>query len=299
MLKLKKCWLGAFLGAAALPAGACAADAPLPVVHPAMWVVKDADTTVYMFGTFHMLDGKRDWFNGAVKRAFDASSEVVLEAIIPENPAEMQPVILKYAVDPVGKTLSQKLNPDMKARLDKELGAIGLPAQAFDPLEPWFVSMTLTSLGAQKLGLKPEFGPEGILLKAAKAGGKSVGELEGVEKQLSIMDALPEATQIAAMGETLEEMPKLGQKFAPMLDAWSSGDTDRLVKLLDEGEETLPEFRKAMFTDRNAKWADWVSARMQKPGVVFMAVGAGHLTGEDSVQSFLARKGIKAERVKS
>ena len=297
MLKMKK-WLAGLIGAAMLPATACAADAPPINASPAMWVVKDADTTIYMFGTFHMLDGKREWFNDEVKAAFDRSSELMLEAIIPENPAEMQPLIVKYATDPAGRTLSQKLTPKMKAELDKELGTIGIPAQAFDPFEPWFVSMTLTSLGAQKLGLKPELGPEGILIKAAKAEGKSIGELEGVEKQLSIMDAIPEATQIAAMGETLSEMPKLGEKFAPMLNAWSSGDTDELVKLLDEGEDKLPEFRKVMFTDRNAKWADWVSKRMEKPGVVFMAVGAGHLAGDDSVQSFLAKKGIKAERVK-
>ena len=293
---MKKTILAALFATASLPAFA-QAPAALPDADPAMWVVKDQDTTIYMFGTFHMLDGKRDWFNDEVKTAFDASSELVLEAILPENPADMQPLVLKYAVDPNGKTLSQKLKPDMKAELDKQLSAVGIPAQAFDPLEPWFVSMTLTALGAQKLGLKPEFGPEGILVKAAKANGKTVGELEGVEKQLSILDGLPEATQIAAMNETLSEMSKLGEKFTPMLNAWSTGDTEGLVKLMEEGEDKLPEFRKVMFTDRNAKWADWVSQRMQKPGVVFMAVGAGHLTGKDSVQSFLAQKGLKAERV--
>jgi uncharacterized protein len=82
------------------------APAPLPDADPAMWVVKDKDTIVYLFGTFHGLDGKTDWFNEEVKTAFDASSEVYVEAIVPENPAEMQPLIIKYAVDPNGKTLS-------------------------------------------------------------------------------------------------------------------------------------------------------------------------------------------------
>ena len=60
-----------------------------------------------------------------------------------------------------------------------------------------------------------------------------------------------------------------------------------------------PELRKALFTDRNARWAEWIDVRLDKPGTVFTAVGAGHLGGKDSVQDFLAKKGIKAERVKS
>ena len=61
---------------AAAPAAATAA---LPDADPAIWVVKDPDTTIYLFGTFHALDGKSDWFNEEVKTAFDASSELVLE----------------------------------------------------------------------------------------------------------------------------------------------------------------------------------------------------------------------------
>jgi hypothetical protein len=299
MLKLRKSWIGALLGLAALPAAACAAKAPVPDANPALWVVKDKDTTVYLFGTFHLLDGKRDWFNDEVKRAFDASSELVLEAIIPENEADMQPLIRKYAVDPQGRTLSQKLSPEMKTRLDRELDAVGLPAAAVEPLEPWFVSMTLTTLGAQKLGLKPEFGPETILGRAARESGKSVSELEGVEKQLTFMDELPEATQIALMGESLEELKDLEKRVTPLVDAWASGDTQRLTVLTTAGEEKLPLFRKAMFTDRNARWADWIAGRMQRPGTVFLAVGAGHLAGKDSVQNFLAKKGLRAERVKN
>jgi hypothetical protein len=293
---LKKKFIAAVLAAVAFPAAAMA-EAPLPNVSPAMWVVKDADTTIYMFGTFHMLDGKSDWFNDEVKTAFDASSELVLEALLPENPAELQPLIMKYAVDPAGKTLSQKLTPDVKAKLDKELTAIGLPPQAVEPLEPWFVSMTLAQVGAQKLGLKPEFGPETILRTAAKAKGKSVGELETVEFQIATMDGVPESEQVLGVSQTIEKMSEIGKTFGPMLTAWSTGDTEGLAKIMNEGIDKMPAFRKALFVDRNAKWAKWIGQRLEKPGTVFVAVGAGHLAGADSVQDFLAKKGIKAAKV--
>jgi uncharacterized protein YbaP (TraB family) len=302
---MKKKFLLTAFAAIAIPASAfaqttkpaAAVAAALPAASPAMWVVKDEDTTIYMFGTFHLLDGKRDWFNGAVKSAFDASQEVVLEVKLPENPAELQPLIMKYAIDPQGRTLSSKLTPEVKAKLDKELSTLGVPLQALEPMEPWFISMTLVQVGAQKLGLKPEFGPETIITKAAKEKGKTVGELETVESQIALLDSLPEKAQVIAIGETLEQMEKMGETLTPMLNAWSSGDTDGLVKIMNKSMEKQPELKKVMLVDRNARWADWIGQRMKKPGTVFMAVGAGHLAGSDSVQDFLAKKGFKAAKV--
>src|SRR5687768_5519684 len=114
-----------------------AARAPLADADPALWVVRDDDTTIYLFGTFHMLDG-RPWFNDAVRTAFDASNEMMIEAIIPENPAELQPIIMRYAVDPQGRRLSQRLTPEQNAALTQALTSIGAPAAAFDIFEPWF-----------------------------------------------------------------------------------------------------------------------------------------------------------------
>src|SRR6476659_80940 len=88
----------AFLGGAARAAPAAA----LPDAEPAMWVVKDKDTTIYLFGTFHALDGKHAWFNDEVKQAFDASDDVVLEIITPDDPAQMLPSLKRFAFTPPG-----------------------------------------------------------------------------------------------------------------------------------------------------------------------------------------------------
>jgi uncharacterized protein YbaP (TraB family) len=48
---------------------------------------------------------------------------------------------------------------------------------------------------------------------------------------------------------------------------------------------------------RNAAWADWLTKRLDKPGTIFVAVGAGHLAGEDSVQTMLDAKGLRATRL--
>ncbi|MBA3676793.1 MAG: TraB/GumN family protein [Sphingosinicella sp.] len=295
---MKKLVLAAALATIAAPAMAQApAKVSLPDANPALWVVKDADTIIYLFGTFHMLDGKQDWFNDEVKTAFDKSDEVVLEALVPENQASMVPLIQKYAVDPTGKTLTSKLSAEMKPRYVKELAAAGLPAAAFDKFEPWFATMALGQLATAKLGLKPEHGPEAIFTSAAKAKGLPMSQLEGVEYQLNLFDTMPEAQQIAFLGETLDSMGEMEKTLVPMVKAWSSGDTASLVKILNEGIDDDPALYDLLFTKRNANWAEWIDNRLDRPGTVFVAVGAGHLAGKYSVQDLLGQRGIKSARV--
>src|SRR5688572_18713288 len=115
------------------PAPALAAPAAaLPDADPAIWVVKDPDTTIYLFGTFHALDGKSDWFNDEVKTAFEGAGELVLELPPMEDKAVLQPIIMKYALDTSGKPLSEKLSPEGKERFAKALAGIGAPPTAFD-----------------------------------------------------------------------------------------------------------------------------------------------------------------------
>jgi uncharacterized protein YbaP (TraB family) len=291
----------AFAPAAALAqtapaAPAAPAAAPLPDADPALWVVRDADTTIYLFGTFHMLDG-RPWFNDEIRTAFDASNELVIEAIIPDNPADLQPLIVRYAVDPQGRTLPQRLPADQYAALGRALTSLGLPAVALDPLEPWFASMTLGALATQRLGVRPENGPEAALRRAAAERNVPVHELEGVEWQLRLFDNLPEAQQLSQLKETVETLDEIDDELAPMLAAWSRGDVDGLVTIMNRSEGDDPALHRLLFTDRNTTWAGWIRERMTRPGTVFIAVGAGHLAGADSVQTVLARDGVRAERV--
>jgi uncharacterized protein YbaP (TraB family) len=286
-----------FLATAALFCSpALAKTEPLPDSDPALWVVKDADTTIYLFGTFHLLDGKRAWFNDEVKTAFDSSQELVLEAKLPEKLADLQPMVLKYALNPAGE-LSKKLSPETAAKLAKELSAVGAPATAFDKFDPWFAAMTVTALKFQAMGLKAEHGPETILSAAAKAGNKPVSELEGFEYQFKLFDSMPEEQQLAQLSQTLDMLPKSEALMTDMLTAWGTGDADRLATIINEGLASDPKLYNALMTSRNSNWAEWVGKRLDRPGTVFVAVGTGHLAGEDSVQALLAKRGIKSARV--
>jgi uncharacterized protein len=283
--------------AASAPAPAAA---PLPDADPALWVVRDADTTIYLFGTFHLLDG-RPWFNDEVKTAFDQSRELVVEVLLPEDPAQQQaaflPIVMRYAIDPQGRTISSRLTAAQNAELNRVLGQAGVPQGALDRFEPWFVSLTLTQLAAQQLQLNPQNGPEAVLRRAAAARNLPQAELETVESQIQLLDGIPEEDQLKGLREALDDISELPTKLAPMLEAWSRGDVERLAALLNEDLTDDRAMYDALFTNRNANWARWIGERMARPGTVFLAVGAGHLAGPGSVQDQLRTHGIEASRV--
>ncbi|HST37793.1 MAG TPA: TraB/GumN family protein [Allosphingosinicella sp.] len=282
------------------PAAPAAQTAPLPDADPGLWVVRDADTTIYLFGTFHLLDG-RTWFNDEVKTAFDASQELVVEVLLPEDPAEQQalmlPIVLRYAIDPQGRTISSRLTEAQNAALNRTLGGIGVPAGALDRFEPWFVSLTLTQAAAQQLHLNPQNGPETVLRRAATARHLPQAELETVESQIQVLDGVPEEDQLRGLREALDDVEEMPVKLAPMLEAWSRGDVERLATLMNEDVADDRALYDALFTNRNANWARWIRERMARPGTVFVAVGAGHLAGRSSVQDQLQTLGIQSARI--
>jgi len=283
-----------------LTAPACAQTAPATVVReaaPALWVVKDADTTIYMFGTIHVLKPGINWFDKGVKTAFDSSNQVVLEMVLPDA-ATMQAIVKEKGYAHDGVALSERLSGEKRAAYAKAMAGLGLPATAFDKLEPWFAAVNLELLPLQTRGYDVSNGPEQIITKAAAAGGKPVTGLETAEQQLGFFDGLSMPAQLAFLSATVDEMPTIDKQIETMVGQWASGDSDALAKTLNDDVAASPELEKALLIDRNKRWADWIDARMKQPGVVFMAVGAGHLSGKNSVLVMLKSHHLKVERVK-
>lgn len=280
--------------------GAAQTPAPDPklMADPALWVVKDKDTTIYLMGTVHVLKPGTVWLDGGVKKAYDASSEIVLELIQPE-PAVARAAIGKYANDPDGPPLSQKLSPELREKYQKVAADLGLPAPAFEKFEPWFVSTILSLTAIGKAGYNPENGVERQITEAAKRDAKKMGALENLEEQLGFFASLPEAAQLTLLKGTIEQMPETRTFFDAMVANWAKGDPDALARMLNEAMGQSPELLDVLLVKRNERWAKWIDDRMKQPGTIFIAVGAGHLAGKNSVQDYLKTRKLKAKRIPS
>ena len=264
---------------------------------PALWVVKDADTTIYLFGTVHVLKPGLSWFDEGIKAAFDKSDELVLEMLEPDT-ATMQGLVMKTALNPTGPTLTEKLPADKREAYTRALGDVGVPAAALDRFDPWFAAVTLSLAGLPKLGYDPASGAERTLGAAAKAANKQIVGLETAEQQFGYFDSLAEPLQIKFLVSTIDDYSKMGAELDKMVASWSAGDPEALGRVMNEALSDTPEIAKVLLADRNTRWAEWIGKRLEKPGKVFIAVGAGHLAGAESVQAKLAKHKLTARRVK-
>ena len=264
-----------------LVAAALAAAMPQPApapppTEPAMFVVQDADTTIYIFGTFHALDSNTHWYSDDIRKAFESSNELVLETLIPEGPGPVIP----------GKP------------------ALPIRAPSVVPSASFLATARMAINAGKSEGMQVDNGADMILRHIAEEEGKPVEGLETLEFQLNMFNSLPPPTpakvqpQARRGGPVAEEpMQSLSKSMTRMEAAWKQGDQSVFVNMLDQLDRAAPDTYRIMFTERNARWADWIAARLQKPGTVFIAVGAGHLAGRDSVLVRLAEKGIGSQRV--
>lgn len=274
-----------------------AAAAPAVDADPALWVVRDDDTTIYLFGTVHFLKPGLTWFDEAVKSAFDGSDELMLEMLMPDDPAAVKAVTDRMAIDPAGRTLASRMSKEAHDAYAASMVSVGLPPEAFETYEPWFVAVNLSVLPLLIKGYNPQLGPEMVLTAAAKAGGKPIGAFETVEEQYGFFDNLSDASQLAYLGTVVRDMDKVVPTLDTLVDQWVKGDPAALAATMNESMTETPELAKILLYDRNARWADRLKARMDKPGTVFVAVGAGHLAGDKSVQAYLTERGLTVQRV--
>lgn len=302
--------LGAALGlgmAAALvlnPAPAFARSAPAaPAAQdavgggPALWVVRDADSTLYLFGTVHVLRPTTLWRWVAIETAFESSDRLVLEISNPDDQAAMMPLIQQHGLSPE-RPLSSLLNAEERARLDAAAQTMGASGAALDPMRPWLAALTLSVAPLTKAGYDPQSGVELVLKARAAAAGKEVGGFETIDEQIRILAGFPEADQLAFLRSTLEDFETATTDLDRLVAAWAEGDVraiDRLgVQPMRRADRTVYD---ALLVNRNANWADQIETMLEGSGTVFIAVGAAHLAGGDSVQSMLGRRGVEVERI--
>ncbi len=281
---------------ASAPAPAVAQTQPAERAGPALWKVADEDTTIYLFGTVHALPKGTEWYGGPIESALSGADELITEipASAAQDPAAQQMVMSK-AMLPQGETLRDQLNDKDRASYEAALGTLGMPPAAFDAFEPWFAGMNLGVLPLMKDGYSAESGVEAMIEKLAPADAKRAG-LESLDDQINLFDGLPEDSQIAFMMVAADNIDQIAPLMKRMVAEWFEGDADGLAELMNQGltDQVLAD---ALLYDRNARWADWIDTRLDTPGTVFLAVGAGHLAGSRSVQDYLADRGLTVTRV--
>jgi uncharacterized protein YbaP (TraB family) len=290
--------LNADKGNAADPAEAAiaAAKASRGAGEPAVWTLKDEDTTIYIMGTVHLLRPELNWRSDAINQAFESADTIVFEADVssPEAGSAMMRFIADKATFKDGRRLTSLLNASQTKELNEALDSLNFPLDGIQTMKPWFASITLSMLQVQKDGFDPTSGVETVLEAEGKADGKRFAYLETIDEQLGLMAALPDDQQVEFLIATVESIDEGAEMLDLLVDEWVDGDVNGLAIMLANpdimGSE---EMYDALLRVRNERWAPKITDMLEEPGTRLIAVGAGHLAGEDSVITLLRNQGLE------
>jgi uncharacterized protein YbaP (TraB family) len=292
-------WVQRGLAALGIVAASGSTAAPqAQTARPALWQVADKDTTIYLFGTIHLLPDELQWRTPALDRAIAGSSNLVVETIIdPADPQKTQAVMLGLAQSPGLPPVAERLPAPKRAELAATMQRLGLPPGSLDRFETWAAALIILQLQLQQAGLESGNGVEFVLKRDFAAAGKPIGQLETNEEQFGFFDTLPESAQRLLLEGSIERPEELKTEFGGMLAAWTRGDVKAIASSFNREFAEAPALQDALLKRRNANWARWIEQRLAQPGKVLVAVGAGHLAGEESVQALLKERGLKVTRL--
>lgn len=295
MLKRLLVRIAASLGVATMVGAPAVATT---TARPAMWEVKDRDTTIYLFGTIHLLPKGYAWRTPRFDQAVQRSQSLVVETIVDEtNPASLAAEMAKLGMRPGLPPITERVAPAKRKLLETAIAKAGVPRVAFDRMETWAAAFMLLGTQFTDLGLSGGAGVEAGLRGSFKQAGKPVGQLESNREQLSFFDALPEHAQRQLLEGAVEAPADMRAEFNKMLAAWARGDVASIAKTFNQDLSGSPELVDALIRKRNANWSRWIRQRMGAPGSLMVAVGAGHLAGPDSVVAHLQRGGYRVRRI--
>lgn len=269
---------------------------------PALWKFGDADTTIYLFGTIHALPPGYQWQDARIEKAMAASDTLVIETLLDKDPQAIARLFPPPdpSLPPIVERVPEKSRPAFEAVLKKS----GLDPAMLSRMPTWQASFMLMGAMMKDLGIQREAGVEGSLMPAftpapdaTDAKPRKVEALETASEQLALFANLSEADQREMLASFADGKGDAKSDFAKLLTAWSSGNEAAIAQAFADDKDLTPHLREILLRKRNANWAEWLKTRLETPGTVFVAVGAGHLAGPLSVQQMLAADGIKVERV--
>lgn len=262
---------------------------------PALWKVAQGDTTIYLFGTIHALPADYQWRGPVLERAFASADTLVIETLIDKDPSAI--ARLFPPPNPHLPPIVQRVPEKSRAPLAAMIAKAGLSAAQLDRMPTWQAAFMMMGAMMHDLGVDRSTGVEQSLDSSFTTATKKIEGLETTSQQLGYFAALSEADQRDLLVGLVDGSGDARTDFAKLVAAWSSGNEKELAKVVDDDQDLSPHLRDVLLKQRNANWAHWVKNRLDRPGTVLVAVGAGHLTGPTSVQAMLEKQGVKVVRV--
>lgn len=269
----------------------------LPVqAAPALWKVSDADSSIWLFGSVHVLPENTRWRTKLFDDRLNNADKVYFEADVgPDAQVELTVLGMTLGIYTDGTLLNSVLDEPTNKLLRKVAKQIHMPVGTLLAMRPWLAANTI-SVAAMMADGYSEPGVDAVVQGELPDARK--GYLETGAEQLHFIAGAPEAEQIGMLAATLNEIGQLPAMMDQMITAWLDGTPEKLGDLfLSELAGPNKDFIERLIYERNQNWTTPLKTMLADNEAALVIVGAGHLIGERSVLDLLEKDGFTVERI--
>lgn len=264
---------------------------------PALWKVSDANSSVWLFGSIHLLPPGTEWRTETFDSLISEADRVYFETDL--GPAA-QPAIVALTMErgfaSEGRLLSERIDSKLMGKVRTAAAAFAVPVPTLLAMQPWMAATTITMSALVQAGYDPTTGVDQVL--AAETAPKRQGFLETAEQQFDAIAGGTEEEQILMLERTLAEAEQIVAMIDEMKSAWLSGTPEEFETLfMAEMGAYGQGFMDRLIIDRNENWVEQIGVMLADNEAAFVVVGVGHLIGEHSVVNMLEDKGFTSERI--
>jgi uncharacterized protein len=263
-----------------------------------LWALKaEGAPPVYLMGSLHVLTPDYYPLSPVAERAFADSKILIEEVDIDEltNPTTAMALVGKAMLTD-GRTLDQVISADLYKTVVERAEKAGVPAIAIQRMKPWMAAVSLTAPALQAAGFNAGLGVDQYFFNKARTAKMERRALETVAYQFDRLDQMPPPVQEAMLKSVIADMDTELSNVKVIADAWASGDTTSIEKLLLGAIVDSPELYQRLLVERNRNWVAPVETCLKEKTACFVVVGAAHLVGPDSLVALLRKKGHTVEQ---
>jgi uncharacterized protein YbaP (TraB family) len=266
--------------------------------HPAMWLVEDHDSKVYLFGSIHVLPEGVRWYTPVIASAFENADELVIESKADEvDDQVMNSYIRARALLPGGQTLDDLLSPADYARVQELARLLDLDEYSVSRMQPWLLRIVIANEIFEYSGMERTLGVDTLFEQTAARNNMRISSLETPTEAMMTLAEYPLEVQLQQLSESLNNAPQNNTQdgLGGLLISWATGDIDRNARLI--AKSMTPLTYRNVVVKRNEKWLPRVERYLDKPQQTMVVVGNAHLVGKGNMIDMLRRRGYLVSRV--
>jgi uncharacterized protein YbaP (TraB family) len=280
-------------------AAASAAETAKAKATPALWRVQHGASTVYLFGSFHVLPRDFAWRTPEIDAAMAASDRFYFEVPVDEEGLkEEKEFIVQYGILSSRQTLRNMLSPGEFQTYSVILRRAGLKPLYFERYRPWLASVMVGLAYLHPGDLTMLRGADDEIMAFAREHGRPLLYLENIEDQMKLLTTGDESSQLKALKNLIISLRDSRDQEKILQQAWASGDAKSMSALLDGYFAGHPAAQDVLIDSRNRNWLPAIREALGRDkSTTMMTVGVAHIGGRKGLVALLCSEGYKVERV--